>query len=173
MAGRSTICSTNKTVDVINDFVMDKFPGHSREYRSFDSIVTDAHLYPTEFLNSLISPSGVPPHEMGLKVGYPVMLLRNVDAQHGHCDDIKYRLTHLYDNVIEAVVAVGAYQVNRLFLPRISIRPSEKELSLYHDSNAIPHLARFLAITSNKAQDQTLDKVGINMDSQFFSHGQY
>ena len=89
MAGRSIICPTNKTVDDFNDFVMDKFPGHSREYRSFDSVETDAHLYPTEFLNSL-SPSGMPPHKMGLKVGCPVMLLRNLDPKHGHCNGTKY-----------------------------------------------------------------------------------
>ena len=67
MAGRSIICHTKKTVNVINDFVMDKFPGrssHSCEYRLFDSFKTDAHFYPTEFLNSL-SPSGMPPHKMG------------------------------------------------------------------------------------------------------------
>ena len=29
------------------------------------------------------------------------------------------------------------------------------------------------AITSNKAQGQTLDKVGLYIDSHFFSHGQY
>ena len=83
MAGRRLICSANKTVDVINDLVMDKFPGHSREHRSFESVETDAHLYPTEFLNSLL-PSGMPPHKMCLKVGCPVMLLRNLDPQHGY-----------------------------------------------------------------------------------------
>ena len=51
MAGRSIICPSNKTVDVINYLVMDKFPGHSREHRSFESVETDAHLNPTEFLN--------------------------------------------------------------------------------------------------------------------------
>ena len=68
---------------------MEKLPGHSHECRSFDSVKTDAHFYPTEYLNSL-SPSGMPPHKMGLKVGCPVMLLRILDPQHGHCNGTKY-----------------------------------------------------------------------------------
>ena len=65
----------------------------------------------------------MPPHKMGLKGGCPVMLLRNLDPQHGHWYGTKYILTHQRDNVIEAVVAVVAYQGNRLLIPRILIRP--------------------------------------------------
>lgn len=108
IASRGIICPTNKTVDIINSSVMGKFPGQPRGYRSFDSVDKDAHLYPTEFLNTL-SPSGMPPHKMTLKIGCPVMLLRNLDPQHGHCNGTKYTVSHLHDNVIEAVVAVGAY----------------------------------------------------------------
>ena len=171
MAGRRMICSTNKTVDIINDLVMDKFPGHSREHRSFESVETDAHLYRTKFLNS-VSPSGMPHHKIGLKVGCPVMLLRNLDPQHGHSHGTKYILAHLHDNVIEAVVAVGAYQGNRLFILRIPIRPSEKSFPFIMTWMQFPIRPCF-AITSNKAQGQTLDKVGIYIDSHFFSHGQY
>ena len=72
----------------------------------------------------------------------------------------KYILTHLHDNVIEAVVAVGAYQGNRLFSPRILIRPSEKSFPFIMTRRQLSIRPCF-AITSNKAQGQTLDKVGI------------
>ena len=143
----------------------DKFPGHSREYRSFDSVETDAHLYPTEFLNSL-SQSGMTPHKMGLKVGCPVMLLHNLDLS-------TYLPIYMTMSLnVEAVVVVGAYQGNRLFVPRILIRPSEKSLSFIMTRRLFPIRPCF-AIPFNKAQGQTLDKVGIYVDSHFFSHGQY
>ena len=42
-------------------------------------------LYPQEYLNSL-NLSGLPPHKLNLKIGIPIMLLRNVDPQRGHCN---------------------------------------------------------------------------------------
>ena len=50
------------------------------EYHSFDSAVDDPHnYYPSEFLNTLTS-NGLPPHVLKLKVGYPVILLQNIDS---------------------------------------------------------------------------------------------
>ena len=50
-------------------------------YLSADTIGEDDvhHVYPTDFINSL-TPSGIPPHAVTLKVGAPVMLVRNLHA---------------------------------------------------------------------------------------------
>ena len=42
-------------------------------------------LYGPELLNS-INCSGLPPHKLILKVGVPVMLLRNIDQSSGLCN---------------------------------------------------------------------------------------
>ena len=54
-------------------------PGQECSFRSFDKVVNndEATNYPTEFLNSL-SPPGFPPYLLRLKVGAPVILLRNL-----------------------------------------------------------------------------------------------
>ena len=68
----------NDNVDKISENIMDKFPGKGKTYLSADSVAEeDLHnAYQTDFLNS-ITLSGMPPHFMTLKVGAPVMLLRN------------------------------------------------------------------------------------------------
>ena len=56
--------------------------GGTRSYFSADSVDDlasdhDASMYPPEYLHTL-SPSGMPPHELKLAVGCPVMCLRNL-----------------------------------------------------------------------------------------------
>ncbi|GJT88913.1 DNA helicase [Tanacetum coccineum] len=45
-------------------------------------------LYPSEYLNTMKFP-GFPPHKLQLKVGSPIMLLRNVNLSGGLCNDTR------------------------------------------------------------------------------------
>ena len=114
----------------------------------------------------------MPPHKLKLKIGTPVMLMRNMNPHQGHCNGTKYIVTHLHDNIIEVVIANGAFAGNRLFVPRIPIKPTDSTYPFQMTRKQFPIRPCF-AITSNKAQGQTLKKVGIYLDSPFFSHGQY
>nr|CAH7764830.1 unnamed protein product [Callosobruchus chinensis] len=76
--------STPKNDDCfqLNDQVVEKIPGLLKIYESSDAVVEDDQNdvlnYPVEFLNS-ITPAGLPPHILKLKVGCIVMLLRNLN----------------------------------------------------------------------------------------------
>ena len=170
-SSRAIICPTNKTVDAINSKVMDKFPGQEHMYRSFDSLEEDSHLYPLEYIHTLI-PSGVPPHELKLKKGCPIMLMRNFDPYKGHCNGTKYIVVNLHSRIIEAKIASGPYKDNVLFIPRIVIKPSESTFPFQLKRKQFPVRPCF-AITANKSQGQTLGKVGICLERPFFSHGAY
>jgi hypothetical protein len=84
---RVILTPLNEDVDALNKFINDKYaftkhdgsPAQHRVYYSTDSVVHgEQHgIYPTEFLNTL-SFSGVPPHELHLKEGCPIILLRNM-----------------------------------------------------------------------------------------------
>ena len=77
---RAILAPTDEVVDSINQPLLDLLPSPA-QYLSIDSTddVDAALQFPVEFLNSL-KPSGLPPHDLTLKVGCPVILLRNLDA---------------------------------------------------------------------------------------------
>ncbi|KAM0918646.1 hypothetical protein ACQ4PT_008729 [Festuca glaucescens] len=92
LAQRSILCPTNTVVDEINDSIFERVPGCARRYLSSDSIskstdhAFDAELlYPPEFLHS-VTINNFPHHELNLKVGVPVMLLRNINQSLGLCN---------------------------------------------------------------------------------------
>ncbi|KAM0911763.1 hypothetical protein ACQ4PT_013243 [Festuca glaucescens] len=109
---RAIMCPTNAVVDEINDSVFQRVPGCSRKYLSCDSIskstdhVSDADLlYPPEFLHS-VTINNFPHHELNLKVGVPVMLLRNINQSLGLCNGTRLLVVRLVapNYLIEIVV---------------------------------------------------------------------
>ena len=71
----------NTHVKELNNICMDSFPGKSKTYLSSDSILEQDHqtAVPPEYLNAM-SISGLPDHKLELKLGVPVMLLRNLQG---------------------------------------------------------------------------------------------
>ena len=70
----------NESVRNINSKCINRFPGNLREYLSFNSVTdgTNATHFPIEFLDS-IELSGLPPHKLQLKIGSPIVMMRNLD----------------------------------------------------------------------------------------------
>ncbi|KAL8536449.1 hypothetical protein ACS0TY_011890 [Phlomoides rotata] len=75
----------------------------ARTYLSSDqSCMSDFNfdVHTPEFLNT-VKCSGVPDHDLNLKVGTPVMLLRNIDHSRGLCNGTKLVITILTERLIE------------------------------------------------------------------------
>ena len=172
ITSRAILCPTNDGVDKINNYLMNKMPGISREYRSSDKImnIEEQHLYPEEFLNTL-HPSGMPQHRLSLKEKSPIMLLRNLDSSQGHCNGTRYVVNALNDHIIDATVATGIHVGKRIFIPRIPLAPSDNLFPFQMQRRQFPVRLSF-AMTSNKSQGQTLERCGIYLEKDFFSHGQ-
>ena len=143
-------------------------------YKSADTIAEEdiAQTYPTEFLNSLTL-SGLPPHEMELKIGSPVMLLRNLRAGPGNGlrNGTRMIVVHLGQRIIEAEIASGVHKGKCVLIPRITLIPSDTQFPFTLKRRQFPIRPCF-AMTMNKAQGQTLDFVGIYLPEDVFSHGQ-
>jgi ATP-dependent DNA helicase PIF1 len=127
-------------------------------------------MYPVEFLNQLHS-RGLPPHELTLKVGLPIILLRNLCPKRGLANGTRLIITALHDRSIEAEVITGPAKGNVVFIPRIPLTPTETELNIEFTRLQFPIRIAY-AMTINKAQGQTLERVGVLLDKPCFSHGQ-
>jgi hypothetical protein len=159
-------------VDELNGMLIDRFPGEQKVYYSFDSAVDDAHNhYPPEFLNSL-TPNGLPPHALRLKINCPVILLRNLDPSNGLCNGTRLIIKAFQENAIDAEIISGQYAGKRVFLPRIPLYPSEDDVLPFRFKRKQFPVRLSFAMTINKAQGQTIPNVGVYLPEPVFSHGQ-
>ena len=167
---RAILCPRNAMVDAMNDRVLATFPGDVITCLSVDTVgeVGQQALYPVEYLNSL-NLRGLPPHRLNIKVGAPIMLLRNMDPVRGHCNGTRYVVRMVSRRYIEAAIASGEYAGNVLFIPRVPLSPTDAGLTLRR--RQFPVRPAF-AMTVNKAQGQTLTKCGVLLDEPVFTHGQ-
>jgi hypothetical protein len=169
----------NKDVDNINTAIMNRFdlstpdgpPAQRRTYQSADSVVQGEQrgVYPTEFLNSL-SMSGVPPHTLTLKEGFPVILLRNMPG--GLANGTRLIVVKLMHHIIDAEIATGPDKGGHVFIPRLNITPSDTERMPFTLRRQQFPLRPAFAMTINKAQGQTLQTVGVYLPKPVFCHGQ-
>lgn len=169
---RAILAPTNEIVDVINNNVVTMFPGSEYAYYSFDSVEDDTHnLYQHEFINSLSS-SGLPPHKLILKVGSPVMLLRNIDPKIGLCNGTRLICRVFHRHLIDAEIAVGHFRGTRVFIPRIPLKPSENVSMPFTLIRKQFPIKLAFALTINKSQGQTIPTVGIYLQQHMFTYGQ-
>ncbi|UYV75653.1 hypothetical protein LAZ67_13000856 [Cordylochernes scorpioides] len=122
---RTILAPRNDAVDEINNCIQDMLPGSVTEYNSINTMVDvdDTVNYPSEFLNSL-NPSGLPPHHLRLKIGSPIMLLRNLDPPK-LCNGTRLCVKRLLPNVIEATILTGKENGKDVLIPRIPLIPND------------------------------------------------
>ncbi|GBP71922.1 hypothetical protein EVAR_38255_1 [Eumeta japonica] len=77
---RAILAAKNIAIYTINFTIQNEIPGETTTYESIDAVVNQDEVvnYPTEFLNPLDLP-GMPPHVLTLKIGAPIILLRNIN----------------------------------------------------------------------------------------------
>lgn len=166
---RCIVAPRNDAVNDLNLKIQELIPGEVHIYKSIDTVLDadQAVFYPTEFLNSQ-NPPGIPSHLLHLKVGSPIILLRNLDPPN-LCNGTRLRVKHLYQHLIEATIMTGDGAGTDVFIPRIPLIPSD----IPFEFKRIQFPVRLAyAMSINKSQGQTFEVVGMDLRTPCFSHGQ-
>jgi hypothetical protein len=167
---RTILSPTNNYVDDLNQAILDRFPGEECIVRSIDKVVGIENIYPIEFLNAQKA-SGLPLANLALKIGCPLMLLRNIDVSNGLCNGTRMILTDIKPRVLQCRILGGKHAGQAIFIPRITIEPSDDSLGIPMSRHQFPVRVAF-AMTINKSQGQSVINVGLDLRDPIFSHGQ-
>ncbi|KAH9547929.1 hypothetical protein CY35_11G060800 [Sphagnum magellanicum] len=104
MDGRAILTTKNIIVNSLNTQIVEAVPGQKHIFLLADLVETgddQAMAIGPEFLNTITLVS-MPPHRLALKVGVPVMLLRNLDATLGLCNGTRLIISRVAWRLIVA-----------------------------------------------------------------------
>ncbi|XP_074324030.1 uncharacterized protein LOC141660953 [Apium graveolens] len=107
-------CIDTQRADVETEFILERVSGNVHTYLSQDSVedrgVDDNDFdssFPIEYLNSINMPC-MPKHELKVKVGVAVMLMRNLNQILGLCNGTRMIVTGCKKNSLECQILCGS-----------------------------------------------------------------
>ncbi|KAL7319632.1 hypothetical protein PS15m_012290 [Mucor circinelloides] len=160
---RAILTPKNKNVKTINDLLLTSVPGRTVSYTSHNHTCDDENLIvmPAEILSTIES-GFLPLHQLELKVGSPIMVIRNIDPAAGLCNGTRMIVNSLGTNIIEATISTGPNKGDVALIPKIKFITSATEGLCPVDFQRTQFPVRLsFAMTINKAQGQTLASVGL------------
>ncbi|XP_014781261.1 uncharacterized protein LOC106876995 [Octopus bimaculoides] len=165
---RAILAPKNVGVDDLSLKLLEQLPGERHIYNSIDAVlnINEAVNYPVEFLNSL-TPPGVPPHSLHLEIGAPAMLLRNLDPPK-LCNGIRLIIKKM-PTILKTTILTGKASGEPVLIPSIPLIPLD--MPFQYKCLQFPLKLSF-AMSINKAQEQSLNVVGLNLAEPVFSYGQ-
>ena len=169
----------NVTVDEINALLMKRLPGAERSYmatlKPLDErpLDVDAIEFETAALYERRD-SGMPPHELKIKVGCVVVLLQNMNQRQGLVNGTRLIVREMHDNFIvgEAITGMNSSVPTRFLIPRTrNIYEDQRPNGIKYESLQFPLRPAF-CMTITKSQGQTAEYEGLDLTQDVFAHGQ-
>jgi hypothetical protein len=134
---RMILAPRNSDVGDLNRRILKSMSGEEEVFLSVDSVVDEAgvddglpghNMFPAEFLRTL-HPPGLPPGELRLKPGCPIILLRNLCPTQGLCNGTRMVVVRTSRRVLEVKLIGGEHHGEHAFIPRITLTPTEGQTS--------------------------------------------
>ena len=155
-------------------------PGEAESLLSINSMVDEARAndgisrlnIPPEFLHTL-DPSDLPPGDLKMKLGSPLILLWNLCPARGLCNGTWMILLWMSRWVLEVKLIGSEHNGQLALIPRITLLPTEGQTGIAFVLKRwqFPvHLAFVLMI--NRVQGQSVKHIGVDLRTPVFSHGQ-
>ena len=129
----------------------------------------DKTNYDTDFLNKIESP-GIPPHRLALKPNACVILIRTLNLKHRHCNGTRCIIKEIKPHVLRATLLDGGNH-SEIFIPKIPLICDNTDFPAKFTRRQFPILGAYY-LTFNRAQGQSLDRVGMVLPHSVFTHGQ-
>ncbi|XP_059051905.1 uncharacterized protein LOC131846585 [Achroia grisella] len=169
LSERAILAAKNKDVNKLNFTIQEQIVGTLHSFKSIDCVtnIDEITNYPAEFLNTLDVPD-LPPHNLQLKVGSVVIILRNLN-QPKLCNGTRLVITKLTSNLIHATILKGNFKGELVLIPRIPIISTDM---LFEFKRIQFPIRLAFAMTIHKSQGQSLAVCGLNLENPCFSHGQ-
>ena len=175
LGDRTMLAFRNDTVTEFNHELISQFPGQVHYFDAVNSAdindaISETEELPIEYLQSINHPS-LPPSKLILKLGAPVILLRNINPREGLCNGTRMTIIQLSHTCIGVRILGGDFDSHCKFLPRIVLSTNEGELPFILKRKQFPIRLCF-AMTVNKSQGQSFKMVGIDLRTPACCHGQ-
>ncbi|XP_054274704.1 uncharacterized protein LOC128994295 [Macrosteles quadrilineatus] len=170
-ARRAILSTMNVNVRNINDIVLNTSSGVVHVLRSADTVDkenddgmdVDVHL-----LNQATG-KGVPDHVLRIKIGSVCLIMRNLNIDNGLVNGTKVIVTAISPRLITARLPG---KTDPICIPRIQfVFPFVEGSPLRIRRLQFPLMLAY-CMTGHKSQGQTIDRVGVDLRSDCFTHGQ-
>ena len=173
---RAILTVHNTTVLELNALILSRFQGTLQTMLSIDTADVNesggnVHQVPIEELQNATTMK-LPLSLLQLKVGVPVMLLRNIVPQEGLCNGSRMVIISIKQHCLEVCLLGEQFYGQLRTIPRIKLQTNDGDLPYILTRKQFPVRLCF-AMTINKSQGQSFKLVGVDLRAAMFSHGQF
>jgi len=175
LAGRAILIFRNERVNDYNNILWEKMPGVEHRYEAVNHVnigeyAAAAEPFAVEYLPSICLAS-IPPSSLRLKIGAPLIPIRNLSPMEGLCNGTKIRVVGIRRTGLEVAILGIMFDGMIRLLPRIKLTPTNEDLPFILERTEFPVRLCF-AMTVYKSQGQSLHQVGVDLRTPTFTHGQ-
>lgn len=175
LGGRAILVFRNDTMNDFNNVLVERMPGEEHRFEAVNHVnvaedAAAAEPFAVEYLQSICL-SSIPLSCLRLKIGAPLILLRNLSPQEGLCNGARMQVLDISCTCLQVAILGGKLDGMIRLLPRIKLTTSEEDLPFILEHTQFPVRLCF-AMTVNKSQGQSLDHVGVDLHTPAFSHRQ-
>jgi ATP-dependent DNA helicase PIF1 len=107
-----------------------------------------------------------------MKIGMPIVIIQNLYINKGICNGTRMLIFQIGDGFVLAQIMAGRFEGQILSIPKIKLfNKGSPRSSLSFYRYQFPFAPAY-TMSVNKAEGQTLNKVGVMMKSDMFLHSQ-